>query len=146
MLLSAILALGALCTPGSDVDVLLKDVDGETVCSVHTRGASPAAILTEIARKCGREIVGLENAASSDEIPVWLDERPLPYVVQTVAACAGWRASMNLSRIRLESDLGRDDSPEAFEEQCAVTYLRALKAHPEHPLAAEGEMILGEIQ
>lgn len=146
MTLLAPLALIAFSAAPADVDVLLKDVDGETVCTVHTSGASPAAVLTEIARKCGREISGLESAVGNEQIPVWLDERPLASVVQTIAACAGLRASMNLARIRLEPDLGRDDSAAAFEEQCAVSYLRALKAHPENALAAEGEMILGQIQ
>jgi hypothetical protein len=129
----------------AEIDVQLKTVDGEVVCSVHTRGASPAAVLAEVARKSERELVGLDPAAPAEAIPVWLDERPLAYVVQTLAACAGWRAHVNIARIELDPDLGRTDPPAAFEGQCFAAYERAVRAHPAHPLAAEGEMVLGEI-
>lgn len=142
------LLLASLCVPPqpAGIDVQLKTLDGEVVCTVHTRGASPAAILAEIARKSERELVGLDSAAPAEAIPAWLDERPLRYVVQTIAACAGLRAHVNISRIELEPDLGRGDALEAFEDQCFAAYLRAIRAHPEHALAAEGEMVLGEIR
>ncbi len=130
----------------AEIDVQLKTVDGEVVCSVHTRGARPGDVLAEIARKSERELVGLDGVASAEAIPVWLDERPLQYVVQTVAACAGWRAHVNIARIELDPDLGHGDPREAFEDQCFAANLRAIRAHPDHALAAEGEMVLGEIR
>jgi tetratricopeptide (TPR) repeat protein len=139
-------ALFSAPLPAAEIDVQLKSVDGEVVCSVHTRGANPADVLAEIARKSGRELRGLDSTAPAEAIPVWLDERPLAYVVQTVAACAGWHAAVNISRIELEPDVGRGDPPESFEKQCFLAYLRATRAHPDHPLAAEGEQALGEMR
>ena len=130
----------------AEIDVQLKVVDGEVVCSVHTRAATPADVLAEVARKSERVLVGLEGVAPGEAIPVWLDERPLRHVVQTVAACAGWRAHVNIARIELDPDLGAGDAREALEDQCFAANLRAIRAHPEHPLAAEGEMVLGEIR
>jgi len=129
-----------------EIDVQLKVVDGDVVCSVHTRGASPAEVLAEIARKSERTLVGLDGVAPAEAIPVWLDERPLRHVVQTIAACAGWRAHVNIARIELDPDLGHGDPREALEDQCFAANLRAIRAHPDHPLAAEGEMVLGEIR
>ena len=145
-MLAALTLLLSSTLPCSEVSVELKSVDGELVCTVHTRGASPAAVLAEIARKAERELVGLQADAPADPIPVWLDERPLAYAVQTVAACAGWRAHVNISRIELEQDLGRDDRAEDFDDQTFSAYLRAIRNHPRHALAAEGELVLGEIR
>ncbi len=130
----------------AEIDVQLNTVDGEVVCTVHTRGASPAEVLAEIARKSERALVGLDGVAPAEAVPVWLDERPLHFVVQTIAACAGWRAHVNIARIELDPDLGHGDPCEAFEDQCFAANLRAIRAHPDHPLAAEGEMVLGEIR
>jgi len=146
--IASALTLALLCAPAApaEIDVQLKTVDGELVCSIHTRGARPAEVLAEIARKSERALVGLDAGAPAEPIPVWLDERPLAYAVQTIAACAGLRAHVSISRIELDSDLGRDDDAAAFEDQCFSSYLRAIRAHPGHPLAAEGELVLGEIR
>ncbi|MBK7642511.1 MAG: hypothetical protein IPJ19_05595 [Planctomycetes bacterium] len=141
----ALLALLLPAAPAPEIDVQLKTVDGEVVCTVHTRGAKPGDVLAEIARKSERVLVGPDENDAADLIPVWLDERPLSYVVQTIAACAGWRAHLNISRITLEPDLGRGDDARAFEEQCFASTLRAIRAHPDHPRAAEGGMVLATI-
>lgn len=143
------LFLALLCAPlprASEVSVELKNVDDEVVCSVHTRRATAAEILAEIATKSGRELVGLDPNAPADAIPVWLDERPLAYVIQTVAATAGWRARVNISRIELEPDLELGDKADDFEQLAYISYERAVRAHPNHPLAAEGDFVLGQIR
>jgi len=143
-LLALVLTLAPL--PASEVVVELKTVDGEVLCTVHSRGANAAEILTEIARKTEREIVGLDAEMPKEALPVHLDERPLQYVVQTIAACAGQRAHVNISRIELEPDLARGDDPKAFRDQCFASYQRAIRAHPLSPLAAQGELVLGTLR
>jgi tetratricopeptide (TPR) repeat protein len=143
---ACLIAFLAVPPQPAEIDVQLKTVDGEVMCSVHTRGATPADVLAEVARKSERVLVGLDGVAPGEAIPVWLDERPLRHVVQTIAACAGWRAHVNIARIELDPDLDGGDAREALEDQCFAATLRAIRAHPEHPLAAEGEMVLGEIR
>lgn len=147
-MMQAALMLVLLCAPArtGEVTVDLKTVEGELVCSVRTRGANPADVLAEIARKTDRELAGVESLVPSTPIPIDLEERPLNYVVQTIAACAGWRAHVNISRIVVESDLDSGDEKRAFEDQYFSAYLRAIRAHPDDLRAAEGEMWLGDLR
>ena len=148
-MIRAALLLAFVCAPQPrtpEVFVELKTVNDELVCTVHTSRASAAEILTEIASKSSRELIGLDTSTPGDAIPVWLDERPLSYVVHTVAASAGWRVNVRNSRIELRCMPESEDPQVNLEQLCRSSYERAVQSHPDHPLAAEAELVLGAIR
>ena len=98
-------SLASLC------DVRVRLLDGETLCSLHTRGASVQTVLGEIAARTGRDVVGLAGLdEKSVVIDAALDDRPLSHVVHTVLGAAGLRGTVGARSIQVARDVPDDPS------------------------------------
>lgn len=144
---AAISVLATLARAGDNPhDLVIQEIEGDLVCSIHARRASLSTLLSEIAERTGRKIEGLDACGALEPITVELDGRPLNQVVHTLLGCAGLRARIHPTAIEVLPDLGPRASAEDLDEQAGVAWLRALQNHPEHPLGAQAEIRLGEIQ
>lgn len=127
-------------------DLEIREVEGDLYATLHAKDAELSEILRDIAARTHKELVGLERLERLDRITATLDNRPLTQVVFTLAGCAGARALLNSTSIELMTDLGGGASADELHEQAMVTYVRALRAHPDHPQGAQAELALGAIQ
>lgn len=127
-------------------DLSIREVEGDLIGSLNAKDADLGEILRDVATRTHKKLVGLERLGKLERVAVFLQDRPLTQLVFTLAGCAGARARVDATSIELMNDLSGGASVEELHEQATISYLRALRAHPEHPLGAEAELTLGSIQ
>lgn len=127
-------------------DLVVKEIEGDVFASLRAKNARIEEILTDVAGRTHKKLVGLERMGKSEPLTAELSDRPLNQLLYTVAGCAGARLRVNPTSIEVFSDLGGGASVEELEEQATIAYLRALQANPTHPQGARAELVLGGIQ
>ncbi len=143
----ALAMLLVLVLPGDEAqEISVRVENDETLCTVKARGASVDAVLRELGRQSGREVLGLDSRWVFDPIDVDLVDRPLDLTVDGLAGAAGLRAQVKAGSITVRPDLDESASIEQLEDMAEVMFVRALRRFPESPDAAEAEMRLGQIQ
>ncbi|MBI5362989.1 MAG: hypothetical protein HZA53_07400 [Planctomycetes bacterium] len=127
-------------------DLTLHEVETDLFASLRAKNARIEEILSDVAARTNKKLVGLERIGRTEPLTAELADRPLGQLLFTIAGCAGARLRMNPTSIEVFADLGGGASVEELEEQATIAYLRALQFAPTHPEGARAELVLGEIQ
>lgn len=127
-------------------EVVVREKDGETVCTVHARHVPIDELLREVARESDREVEGLDELRDFPEVEVDLVDRPLDMVVARMCGAAGLRAQVKAAKITVKRDLDGTATVDELVDMADVMFVRALRRFPEAPNAAEAEFLLGDIQ
>jgi TolA-binding protein len=140
LLLFAVVA----ATQQRGLEAVVRDLDGERVCTVHARHERVEALALALASQSALTLQGAGVAVNTDPIDVDLVDRPLPQALGIILGAAGLRARIQGDVIVLESD--DDPDADALDALAEAAYLRALRSFPDGEDTAGTEFAMGEIQ
>lgn len=129
----------ALAPTQADFAATLRVEDGETLCTLAGRGVRVEDALRRLAHLGGRTIEGLEGSRGDALVDLDLRDRPFEQCLRVLAGCAGLDARLDEGAIVLSA-------PSDAAEQAELAWLRAVRAHPDRPEAAQARLALGQAE
>ncbi len=143
--------VGAAAAPALDRELVVKELDGETWCTVRGQALSIAELVEDLADRMDLVVVGIDAIPREARADVWLTDRRASEVFAYVLGLVDARAERRSSRLTILRNLtdrtlfgvAPEDGPttadpvratrEELFELASLAYLRVTRNFPDHP-------------
>ncbi|MEM7309975.1 MAG: hypothetical protein AAF682_25090 [Planctomycetota bacterium] len=127
------------------IQVEIRIVEDDYVCSVNAENAPLDHVLGKIAGHIGYDVEGLELALRPTLVTVDLKSRPLEQVLEYLLGSVGLGYQLRSKTITVQPEPGDGADYDGLLQLTGVAYLRALTKHADHPLAPGARLDQGRV-
>jgi len=131
-------------TDGS-IDVEVRTSDDQFFVTLRADNAPLDQVLTKLASEVGYSLDGLADARRPTLITVDLEWRKLETVLEYVLGSVGMSYRLRTGSITVISADSEEKDQAELLQLAGLSYLIALRDHPDHPLAAGARLSQGEV-